>query len=72
MTRQWRKGPPPEIGWWPASVTQDPESIRWWNGAAWSAPAIPDNNAEDAAYFSSLEQSPYVTQFVQWTDRWWL
>lgn len=32
----WHKGPPPSIGWWPASKVFDETSVRWWNGTHWS------------------------------------
>lgn len=33
---KWHKGPPPSIGWWPASYQRRPEVLRWWNGKEWS------------------------------------
>ena len=32
----WHKGPPPSLGWWPASTNMNPGVIRWWDGAQWS------------------------------------
>ena len=32
----WHSGPPPSIGWWPASVGEDFDCLRWWNGKQWS------------------------------------
>lgn len=34
----WRKGPPPSVGWWPASNSRSPSPIRWWDGSTWSCP----------------------------------
>jgi hypothetical protein len=34
----WHDGPPPSIGWWPASSAKNPEYLRWWNGSCWSQP----------------------------------
>ena len=31
----WYKGPPPAIGWWPASQGSDIHSIRYWDGEFW-------------------------------------
>ena len=28
---KWHSGPPPSIGWYQASVSQDPEALRWWS-----------------------------------------
>ena len=68
---KWHKGPPPEIGWWPASLVQDHQCIRWWNGKYWSVGAIPEDSAEKAAKFAS-KRSSHSTGWIQWTDRWWL
>ena len=34
----WHKGPPPSIGWWPASRIGVRGFYRWWDGKQWSAP----------------------------------
>ena len=36
---QWHKGPPPSIGWWPASTERNDGIVRWWNGSVWSGAA---------------------------------
>ncbi len=33
----WHKGPPPSLGWWPASDRRTLHVLRWWNGENWSA-----------------------------------
>jgi hypothetical protein len=33
---KWHKGPPPSVGWWPASFSKNDANIRWWNGENWS------------------------------------
>jgi hypothetical protein len=67
----WNKGAPPEIGWWPASVFLNTQSIRWWNGHFWSLEAYPDDfpkRAEEAAKII-----PLVPQNeIEWSERWWL
>jgi hypothetical protein len=63
----WRKGPPPSIGWWPASMNRDPEVLRWWNGKWWSAPAYQvcaANTAAAVACFKGAHQDS-----IEWTDR---
>ncbi len=62
----WHKGPPPSIGWWPASCRRNKKLLRWWNGRAWSLPAHIQETAEEAA------KSAYVESFwddIEWTDR---
>jgi hypothetical protein len=62
----WYKGPPPSIGWWPASRRRNPDLLRWWNGRKWSQPVHIRMTAEEAA------ESAYVETFlddIEWTDR---
>ncbi len=59
----WHKGPPPSIGWWPASNCRNPDTLRWWNGSEWSFPAHSGMTAEDAA------KTPAGTDDIEWTDR---
>lgn len=71
--KEWHYGPPPEIGWWPASANKEPNirSIRWWNGREWSYSAYPDNTAREAGLIAEYSSQFDVNQ-VRWTDRWWL
>ncbi len=63
----WHKGPPPSIGWWPASNCRDPECCRWWNGEWWSRPVWPDSSIEGVA-LAARSKCPH--QFlIEWTDR---
>ncbi len=62
----WHKGPPPSIGWWPASVWRDPESLRYYNGEWWSDPAYSDMTAEEAALRASWRASQ---NDIEWTER---
>jgi Protein of unknown function (DUF2510) len=63
----WHKGPPPSIGWWPASKAGNPKCLRWWNGAAWSLDCYSDMRTETAerrAGFKALVQDN-----IKWTKR---
>jgi hypothetical protein len=67
----WHKGPPPSIDWWPASIYRSDESLRWWDGERWSAPAYPNDSVHQA---SAYAKSPSTSQYeIEWTDRpaWW-
>jgi len=66
----WHSGPPPEIGWWPASLFEDQSTIRWWDGARWSQSANPAYTAELAAEMAKFECR--WPEEVKWTKRWWL
>ena len=36
---KWNSGPPPSLGWWPASAFKTEGLYRWWNGQRWSIAA---------------------------------
>ena len=63
----WHKGPPPSLGWWPASYYRSMHDIRWWNGRYWSKPCGISDTAEEAAEYALLAA---VYSFdVEWTQR---
>ena len=67
MTKKWHKGPPPSIGWWPASHMRDARTLRWWCGQKWSLGACQSWTAKQAALQASL---PSVCQAdIMWTNR---
>jgi hypothetical protein len=64
---KWHKGPPPSIGWWPASLFFNPKSFRWWDGEQWSLNA---NEGMDLERISQLARKPSLCQEeIEWTDR---
>ena len=70
MKTVWSKGPPPSIGWWPASMYRDKKMIRWWDGKDWSVVAFTEftaGQAADCANLKALRQN-----LIEWCDRWWL
>ena len=67
---KWHKGPPPEIGWWPASRAKDKECLRWWDGKCWSFPAYWYQSASFAGRIAKVKSE--MDENIQWTDRWWL
>ena len=68
---EWRSGPPPEIGWWPASTERQPHRLRFWNGRHWSSYATSSANARTAGEYGSRMSSDDQDR-IKWTDRWWL
>jgi hypothetical protein len=64
---KWHKGPPPSIGWWPASFQRDTSSIRYWNGRWWSLDARQYHTAKYAA--RRAEHEAVWQEGIQWTDR---
>jgi hypothetical protein len=63
----WHKGPPPSIGWWPASVSRSPKILRWWNGEYWSRPAREGTGLDQVAEIAALKST--VQNEIEWTDR---
>jgi len=51
---RWRKGKPPSIGWWPASIKKIPGVYRWWDGEQWSAAIFRMCTAEEAGKVASV------------------
>ncbi len=62
----WHKGPPPSIGWWPASICRDTTILRWWNGKWWSCGCAASYSAQTAA--SSAAQKSTL-EGIEWTER---
>ncbi len=63
----WRKGPPPSIGWWPASNCYNPDAHRWWNGEWWSTVAYPEYAANTVAAIARFKD--VFQDEIEWTDR---
>ena len=63
----WHSGPPPHVGWWPASRNRYLRSLRWWNGAAWSDAAYPEHTAVAAARWAAF--TAYRQGSIEWRDR---
>ncbi len=67
-----RKGPPPSVGWWPASIAKGSIGfVRWWDGEKWSIGAFSTMTPSLAA---ALAQKPSGRQEdIRWRDRadWW-
>jgi len=67
----WRKGPPPSIGWWPASFSKNPNYLRWWNGKWWSQSVPSWVSAQTAARIAKNQTN--LHDAIEWTNRpaWW-
>jgi hypothetical protein len=67
----WRAGPPPRIGWWPASKINDPTSLRWWNGKYWSESAHHTCPSPRAAQLAGRRDISVAKLPIRWTAPWW-
>jgi hypothetical protein len=63
----WHKGPPPSIGWWPASWGRLKGAYRWWNGHEWSVAVSCRHSAREAA--AEARVAAAYQERVEWTDR---
>lgn len=63
----WHSGPPPHIGWWPASVSRAPDALRWWDGEMWSCAAFEGFCPTDAALFARIRRRS--SSQVEWRNR---
>jgi hypothetical protein len=73
MTRKidynkWHSGPPPSVGWWPASAFCFGGVYRWWDGKRWSNPAGSDSAPEEAGW-TAARPSPLPLYEIQWRHR---
>lgn len=66
---KWRSGPPPSVGWWPASLYKDPDFLRYWNGRCWSFGGSSEQTAKQADIDS--KSASLMNDDIEWTDRWW-
>ena len=64
----WRKGPPPSLGWWIASLTRSTSSLRWWDGETWSFSTTPDSSPRRAGLVAQ-KKSIYGPKFIEWLPR---
>lgn len=66
----WRKGPPPSIGWWPASYSKDNNIFRWWNGTVWSLPCTRKFTAERAGRTAArAAHALWTSDHIYWRPR---
>jgi hypothetical protein len=64
----WKSGPPPSVGWWPASDCYSPAAIRYWNGSGWSCPCY---RGDPMWLVEQLTKGPYTDgpRNVRWRAR---
>lgn len=63
----WHKGPPPSVGWWPASRQRDKKALRWWNGKVWSVVCYSHFHANVVAKRAATATEPQIG--IKWTER---
>jgi hypothetical protein len=63
---KWFSGPPPSVGWWPASVARNHGYLRWWDGHEWSWSCLPGFTRSDIDYRSARKS---ISEDIEWTHR---
>lgn len=72
--KEWHKGHPPSIGWWPTSAANAPtwlrskEWVRWWDGKHWSVPVSNGHPARDVNHMAAL-RTAIPDSRVLWANR---
>jgi hypothetical protein len=64
----WHKGPPPSIGWWPASSVRDPSCLRWWGGEHWGGPCYEGESLGSVEWEAKRKMTSYLDG-IEWTER---
>lgn len=67
--KKWHKGPPPSVGWWPASMWRDAACLRWWDGHNWGKAcyALQDKNV--AANKAHMREKIIGEFAIEWQNR---
>lgn len=64
---KWHSGPPPSLGWWPASIGNMSGIYRWWDGIAWGEPCYKGTPIERVAQAARIRS--WVSEQIQWQHR---
>ncbi len=64
---KWNLGPPPSIGWWPASKHRNPTVLRWWNGERWSMAVTRYLHPGYINYYATTPADP--ADVIFWAER---
>lgn len=63
---QWFSGPPPAVGWWPASNCSLLDAYRWFDGEDWSVVVFRDWDKYAAGSSSSLMEEECSNPPIKW------
>jgi hypothetical protein len=65
----WKSGPPPSLGWWPASLVEAGGSLRWWDDKCWSGVAFSGMTAVQASKRAGTRETPSRNAMIRWQPR---
>lgn len=65
--KTWHSGPPPSVGWWPASITGIDGYLSWWNGKFWSLQCLPEHPQEVVAWAATRKS--VHSDLLKWQHR---
>lgn len=66
MKVQWFSGPPPAVGWWPASTLRLLDAYRWFDGKDWSCVVFRDWDSSIAERGALLVEVEVINQKIKW------
>lgn len=66
---KWHSGPPPSVGWWPASFSKDEKALRWWDGERWSMSTNQSCRVEHAVCMARIPLAEMAQSAVKWRAR---
>ena len=69
VKQKWFSGPPPSVGWWPASPNRAMfgERYRWWDGSGWSSYAMKSSTPREAAAAAKTPNKSSLP--IEWQHR---
>ena len=67
--KKWHSGPPPSLGWWPASWMKSADTIRWWDGKTWSVGASEWEGVEEAVRCAKQKMPENYNDLIEWQHR---
>lgn len=68
---RWLEGPPPRVGWWPASIHRLPNRYRYWDGSQWSINATKADQYR-AEELAKVPDHPVMQSLIYWVNEPWL
>jgi len=69
-TTIWHSGPPPSVGWWPASKYRDSQALRFYDGRWWSESLYKCDSLSMVALLGNRVDQDQNS--IMWTERWWI
>lgn len=66
---EWKKGPPPSMGWWPASASECLYEYRWWDGEYWSWSVYECDRISNIEHYARKRERDRQQLMIKWMPR---